>query len=155
MKQRVSVCINGRHTTRLLEILGPPREVYRNSRDWPKDRTSPVWKLLALLALLILAAALCGCATRAYHASGHPWITTYSDSTSIVARSGNESITMTGIKNSVPTRAAMLGAKRIVDSAVTTALGFATGGSGALPTVVRAGAIVAPHVTNPQNPNTP
>lgn len=101
--------------------------------------------------LLIAALCLCcsGCSTTAFHANGSKWFTTYADATTFSAVSGGESITMTGMSHSRPTRAALLGANRIVGTVGSAAVGIAIPGSGVAPLVGRAVVTGLPHVTTP------
>ena len=49
---------------------------------------------------------LCGCSTTITHSNGTPWVKSYSNIKHLEAHSGNESIVIDGMSNSVPTRAA-------------------------------------------------
>lgn len=101
--------------------------------------------------LFALALFLSGCSTVLYSPStGRPLARMGSDLLNVSYSGGGITFSAAKMSNSIPTRAAMLGANRIASTLGSAAIGLATPGSGTVPVLTRAAIGTTPHfVTKP------
>lgn len=96
-----------------------------------------------------LALLLTGCGTTAYYPNGKRALVTRSDSTKFAFSGGGITLTADKISNSIPTRAALLGANKIVGTVASAAVAAMVPGSGATAVVSKSVISAVPHVTAP------
>lgn len=113
----------------------------------------PVWIIPAskqMRFLYFLAFGFASCSTTLYSpASGKPLARVQSDLLNVSYTGGGVTFRADKMSNSIPTRAALLGANRIVGTFGSAAIGLAVPGSGTAPLVTRAAITAVPHVTTP------
>lgn len=101
------------------------------------------------LLLLALFLPLAGCVTEARYPNGIIALRTWSDSTQLKFDGGGISLSAATIKNSAPTRAALLGANKIVGTVASAAVAAMVPGSGATAVISKTAISAVPHITAP------
>lgn len=102
-------------------------------------------------AIIILAAWVsAGCSSTLYSpASGKPILRMQSDLLNVSYTGGGVTFHADRISNSVPTRAALLGANKITGTVVSGAVGVLVPGTGTVPALERTVITATPHLLSP------
>lgn len=103
---------------------------------------------VVILATLIIC-ALCSCATKLYGPNGKPIATFASDITDGEYTAGTTHFKFAKMSNSAPTRAALLGSNKLLQTVASGATAILIPGSSTTTTIGRAAITAVPHVTAP------